>query len=82
MKEGRREAPLFSSLDFNFNREKLPPVVPDICVQRLLRDCTGVLLFDIWIANEDRHDANLLVDKVGAPGEMMVFDHDQAPNSS
>lgn len=37
-----------------------------------------MLLFDIWIANEDRHDKNLLVDNVAEPTEMFVFDHDQA----
>ena len=38
----------------------------------------GVLAFDILIANEDRHDKNLLVDKVMKPTAMHVYDHDQA----
>lgn len=69
---------LFSSLDFNFERAKLPAVEPDRCVQRMLNICTGVLLFDILVANEDRHDKNLVVDRVSRPRRMHVFDHDQA----
>ena len=26
-----RKVPLFSSLDFNFQRSKLPAIIPDIC---------------------------------------------------
>jgi HipA-like kinase len=68
----------FSSLDFNFNRERLPPVVPEQCVENLPELSAGVLVFDILVANEDRRDENLLVDKVSKPAEMIVFDHDQA----
>jgi predicted nucleic acid-binding Zn-ribbon protein len=75
---GPEGAPCFSSLDFNFNREKLPCVVPDKCVEFMPSLCAGLLVFDIFVANEDRHDANLLVDQVSRPKEMWVFDHDQA----
>lgn len=68
----------FSSLDFNFDRDELPPVEPDLCWTHLPSLTTGVLLFDILIANEDRHDQNLVVDKVSRPKVMRVFDHDQA----
>ncbi|MDZ4687859.1 MAG: hypothetical protein SH850_22530 [Planctomycetaceae bacterium] len=37
-----------------------------------------MLMFDIWIANEDRHDKNLAVDNVAMPTKMVVFDHDMA----
>jgi hypothetical protein len=69
---------LFSSLDFNFNRAKLPPVIPSICVEKLPKLCAGVLTFDILIANEDRHDQNLHVDDQANPKFMHVYDHDQA----
>lgn len=74
----RRKVPLFSSLDFNYQQSKLPAVIPDLCVTHLPDLCAGVLAFDILIANQDRHDENLLVDRVAAPREMHVFDHDQA----
>ncbi len=74
----RKKVPLFSSLDFNFQRSKLPTVIPDICVEHLPKLCAGVLAFDIWIVNQDRHDENLLVDRVAKPQEMHVYDHDQA----
>ena len=68
----------FSSLDFNFDRDQLPPVEPDLCWEHLPRLCSGVMLFDILIANEDRHDENLVIDNVIKPSFMRVFDHDQA----
>jgi hypothetical protein len=74
----RARLPLFSSLDFNFNRETLPQIIPELCVQHLPYLSAGVLAFDILIANEDRHDENLLVDNVTDPRSMHVFDHDQA----
>lgn len=69
---------LFSSLDFACTRAKLPRVIPDLCVAQLEYLCAGVLAFDILIANEDRHDRNLVVDQVMQPRQMHVFDHDQA----
>lgn len=69
---------LFSSLDFNFSRAKLPPIDPESCVEKLAPLCTGVLLFDILIANEDRHDENILVDNVAKPKQMHVYDQNQA----
>jgi len=69
----------FTSLNFNFDREEqLPPIEPDVTWNRLQSLCTGVLLFDILIANSDRHDANLAADSVGSPNAISVFDHDQA----
>lgn len=75
---GPDNEPCFSSLDFNCNQDRLPRVVPDKCVEFMARISAGVLAFDILIANEDRHDENLLVDQVSHPTEMWVFDHDQA----
>jgi hypothetical protein len=71
-------ARLFTSLDFACTRAKLPRIIPEFCVQRLEPLCAGVLAFDILIANEDRHDENLVVDQVMQPREMHVYDHDQA----
>lgn len=76
--DGGDRGKCFSSLDFNFNREKLPHIVPEKCMEFMPEISAGVLAFDILIANEDRHDENLLVDMVSQPSEMHVFDHDQA----
>lgn len=75
---GRTREALFSSLDFNFSRANLPRIIPDICAKAMLSLCTGVLVFDILIANEDRHDENLLVDNVARPREMYIYDHEQS----
>ena len=69
---------MFSTLDFNPSGIRLPPILPDICMHRMPFLCVGVIAFDVWIANEDRHDENLAVDKVANPKTMRVFDHDQA----
>jgi len=70
--------PLFSSLDFNFERAKLPPIDPQSCVDKLPSLSAGVLVFDIWIANEDRWENNLLADRVTEPRLLVVFDHHQS----
>ena len=69
---------LFSSLDFNPAGMRLPPVLPELCMQHLPFLCAGVIVFDAWIANEDRHEENLAVDKILAPKTMRIFDHDNA----
>ena len=68
----------FSSLDFNFDREQLPPIMPDLCGRELKNECAGIVLFDILIANEDRHDKNLAVDEVSKPTAIRAFDHGNA----
>jgi hypothetical protein len=78
MQSGKKKEPLFSSLDFNYQRASLPDIIPEFCVVALPELCAGVLAFDILIANEDRHDRNLLVDRVTSPRHMYVYDHDQA----
>jgi hypothetical protein len=70
--------PIFSSLDFNFTRANLPAVIPDLCVEALPPLSAGVVAFDILIANDDRHDKNLVVDNVLRPRAMHIFDHERA----
>jgi hypothetical protein len=38
----------------------------------------GTLLFDIWIANGDRHERNLVLDTDVTPPQLHVFDHSWA----
>ena len=71
-------SPLFASLDFNLTGNALPPVDVAKCVRLLPSLSTGLLLFDIWVANLDRHPANFAVDFLAVPPAMNVFDHSHA----
>jgi len=78
MRRNTRSKGMFASLDFSPGDTPPPDLQPDICAQRLPRLSTGVLLFDILIANSDRHSGNLRVDRASAPTELRIFDHDRA----
>lgn len=71
-------APSYASLDFNHQLSSLPPVDTDECVSRLPGLSTGLLLFDILVANCDRHRKNFAVDFLRDPPAMHIFDHDLA----
>lgn len=51
---------------------------PDLCVKTDLMICTGILLFDILIANPDRHSANLSFAWHAKPAAVLLFDHGHA----
>jgi hypothetical protein len=68
----------FASLNFNLTADDLPPVDPEQCVSVLPDLSTGLILFDIWIANPDRHRKNLSVDLAEKPPHMSIFDHSHA----
>jgi hypothetical protein len=68
----------FASLDFNLTGNTLPPLNTTKCAQMLPELSAGVLLFDILIANSDRHGRNLSVDFSSKPPTMNVFDHGHA----
>jgi hypothetical protein len=63
---------------FRFSGDFPPGIAPEHCVANLADLCSGILLFDILIANDDRHDGNLASDSRSNPKNMMVFDHDNA----
>jgi hypothetical protein len=75
---GQQDIRLFSSYDFNFERASLVPVFGDIVVAKLPHLCAGVVVFDIWIGNEDRHDENVVVDRGDDPRHLHLFDHDHS----
>jgi hypothetical protein len=51
--------PYFASLDFNIEGQQLPPFnVPRITNEQPALVC-GILVFDIWTLNSDRHDTNI-----------------------
>ena len=68
---------IFSELNFNVDKHKLPRIEADKCVKYLPYESAGILLFDIWIINADRHDENLVVDDIEEPTLIQVFDHGQ-----
>lgn len=68
----------FATLDFDLEREYLLPVSPEACMRFDPRLCTGIVLFDVLIANEDRHDENLKTDNQASPSRLVVYDHDVA----
>lgn len=72
------QTPHFSQLNFNPRSDELPPIEPEACAKALPRICTGILLFDVLVANDDRHDKNLAVDNITNPKQVMVYDHEQA----
>jgi hypothetical protein len=61
----------FGSLDFNLDSHTMPPVDTAACVRDMPVESTGLLMFDVLIANNDRHTTNFEVD----PPRMSVFDH-------
>ncbi len=69
---------MVASLDFNLTGNSLPPVNVNQCVRMLPTLSAGLLLFDIWIANCDRHEANFSLDTGTTPPQMSIFDHSHA----
>lgn len=68
----------FCSLDFNLTGESLPPVDPMECVRRMPDESAGLVIFDIFIANGDRHRRNLSMMCDGGKAAMNIFDHSHA----
>jgi hypothetical protein len=58
--------------------DALPPVNTTKCVKELPDLSAGLLLFDILIANSDRHGRNFSIDFSSRPAMMNVFDHGHA----
>lgn len=72
----RDGTPYFVSLNFNLAGEDLPPVNPAEVVAAHPRLSTGVLVFDAWVMNFDRHKRNLAYDRDSK--RLQVFDHSHA----
>jgi hypothetical protein len=68
----------YASLNFNLTGNALPPVNATRCAEELHDLSTGLLLFDILVANSDRHGRNFSVDFSSKPPMMNVFDHGHA----
>ncbi len=69
----------FACLNFNLSGgDTLPIVDTERCVEELEDISTGLLFFDILVANSDRHPKNFSVDFSAKPPRMSVFDHSHA----
>jgi hypothetical protein len=75
---GKKTKPMFGSLDFRYSESPPPDTNPAKCVDRMPRECAGLVVFDIFIANADRHAGNIVVDNPNNPTEIHMFDHDRA----
>lgn len=76
--KGTGGPPLVASLDFNLTGNSLPDVDVAQCVAELPDLSAGLLMFDIWVANLDRHAGNFSVDFFAKPPQMNIFDHSHA----
>jgi len=66
----------FCSMLFAGSGQKLPPADTAKLVVRLPRLASGIVIFDTWIANGDRHEGNLSFNETDE--DVMIFDHGQA----
>jgi hypothetical protein len=66
----------FASLDFNLSGASLPPADPVVLAAAFPKLCWGILLFDMWVLNGDRHRKNLAFDTTA--DKVQIFDHSHA----
>lgn len=66
----------YASLDFNLTGVALPPVIAGDFIAAFRPELPLIVVFDIFIANSDRHDRNLSA--VYAPPSFNLFDHSHA----
>lgn len=69
-------ASYFVSLDFNIAGERLPPANPEAIVRHQPDLACGILAFDAWVVNPDRHSENLAFDPTTK--RVQMFDHSHA----
>ncbi len=66
----------FACLQFGLAGEDLPPVIPTDVVRTNPWLSAGIILFDSWIMNRDRHNRNLALNTTN--GKLQIFDHSHA----
>lgn len=69
-------SPHFVSLNFNLAGHSLPPVNGAEMVAAHPELSWGIVLFDMWILNSDRHSQNVAYDK--STNAVQIFDHSHA----
>ena len=63
----------YASLDFNLTGVALPPIIPGNFIASFQPDLASIVVFDILIANPDRHAGNLSADYNSL--SFNLFDH-------
>jgi hypothetical protein len=74
----------YFSLDVSKTGHSLPPIHPPDLLAQDPFHAAGCVIFDIYIANEDRHAGNLSLDPAFSPPRLSLFDHGHSllgPNS-
>jgi len=69
---------MFASLKFTAADAPPPDTNPTVLCRDMAIQATGILIFDVLIANCDRHRGNLSVDDPDKPTRIRIFDHDRA----
>lgn len=77
MRKHDRRTVMFASVSFEGDTTPRD-AVPSILWANHPHLCTGILVFDILMANCDRHSGNIKVDDPASPKRVYVFDHDRA----
>jgi hypothetical protein len=78
---GRRESErqlYFCSPSFNLSGENPVPADCALLASQEPHIVSGILMFDIWVANTDRHDENLSFRREGSRVRLDIFDHTHA----
>lgn len=68
--------PIFISMNFNPGGDELPPIIPNVLTTVFPVESAGILVYDIFIGNSDRHSKNLAFDR--KTKQVAVFDHSHA----
>lgn len=68
----------FASLRFGERDSTPDDTDPGVLVAKHPKLCSGIILFDVLVANGDRHVGNLKVDDPNNPRSVWVFDHERA----
>ncbi len=76
---GKRSQSTRMFISYSYDGDTTPDdVIPDKLYEKHSLAATGVVVFDILIANSDRHGANLKVDKPNNPSTFYLIDHERA----
>ncbi|MDZ4659453.1 MAG: hypothetical protein SH868_17930 [Bythopirellula sp.] len=78
MGEKRRDKLMFGSYRYDGDKKVLVPSDGSVLYQRFPDTCTGIVLFDILIANKDRNSRNIKVDKPDKPKRFYIIDHERS----
>lgn len=72
----RDGVPYYVSLNFNLSGQELPDADCELLAARHPGLAWGIVLFDVWVGNGDRHERSIAFDTM--TDQVQVFDHDWA----